>query len=217
MNHSLVSPPVLMPEVTAADGRDGRVHSSRVSDPALWVDQHGDYLFRYAMLRVHNQELAENLVQETFLAALKARFAFAGRSSERTWMVGILKHKIVDQFRKSLREKSVATLKTDDAQTIDEFYDAVGRDRQTPKNWMPDPEALLYSKEFWRVLRSCLECLPARTASAFIMRELDDRNTDDICRELEITPANLGVMLHRARLQLRALLEINWFEKEGEK
>ncbi|MBF0485082.1 MAG: sigma-70 family RNA polymerase sigma factor [Candidatus Omnitrophica bacterium] len=189
------------------------MYPSRISDPATWVDQHGDYLFRYSLMRVRNRELAENLVQETFLAALSARKSFSGRSSEKTWLVGILKHKLMDQYRKNFREKSVTELQTNDEQTIDQFYDAVGHPKQYPKTWMPDPQAVLHSKEFWEVFHGCLDRLPQRTATAFVMRELDDRSTEDICRELGITPTNLWVMLHRARLQLRELLEKNWFEK----
>jgi RNA polymerase sigma-70 factor (ECF subfamily) len=177
------------------------------------VAQHGDYLFRYSLMRVRNRESAENLVQETFLAALVGRHSFSGRSSEKTWMVGILKHKIIDQFRKSFREKSITELQTDDEQTIDQFYDAVGHPKNIQRSSMPDPQALLHSKEFWKVLHSCLARLPERTASAFIMRELDGRDTEEICEELAITPTNLWVMLHRARLQLRSLLEMNWLEK----
>ena len=217
MDRAVLPSFILSPKRTFVGSRNKKTYPSRLSDPVTWVDQHGDYLFRYSLMRVRNRELAENLVQETFLAALTGRDSFSGRSSEKTWMIGILKHKIIDQFRKGFRERSVTELQTDDEQTIDEFYDAVGHPKQIPKDWMPDPQALLNSKEFWSVLRSCLDRLPARTASAFIMRELDDRSTKDICRELGITPTNLWVMLHRARLQLRELLEINWFEKEVKK
>lgn len=186
-----------------------------LSDPSTWVDRHGDYLFRYALMRTRNKEAAENLVQETFLAALTARKSFSGRSAERTWMIGILKHKLIDQYRKSFREKSVTEIQTDEEQTIDSFYDAVGNPGQYPKDWMPDQQALMNSKDFWNVFRNCLGKLPERTAAAFSMRELDDRDTQEICQELGINSTNLWVMLHRARLQLRACLENNWFEKKA--
>ncbi|MFH0753478.1 MAG: sigma-70 family RNA polymerase sigma factor [Candidatus Omnitrophota bacterium] len=182
-----------------------------------WVDQHGDYLFRYAMMRLRNTDLAENLVQETFLAALKGKASFSGRSSERTWMVGILKHKIIDHYRKDFRERPVTDLQSlarDEEQTIDQFYDAMENPRKYPKDWMPDQQAVLQSKEFWVVLHGCMEKLPKTTAHAFAMRELDDMETSAICKELGITPTNLWVMLHRARLQLRECLERNWFEKK---
>ncbi len=205
-----------LPELGLEDDRTETtavVSQRNISDPSTWVDRHGDYLFRYSMMRVHNRECAENLVQETFLAALTSQGSFSGRSSEKTWMTGILKHKIIDQFRKSFREKSITELQEDDEQTIDEFYDVVGHPKQHPKDWMPEAQSLLHNKEFWKVLHVCLGRLPERTANAFIMRELDDQSTEEICRELKITPTNLWVMLHRARLQLRKLLEENWFEK----
>jgi RNA polymerase sigma-70 factor, ECF subfamily len=185
----------------------------RISDPATWVDSHGDYLFRYALMRLRNREAAENAVQETFLAALSARKSFGGRSSERTWLVGILKHKIIDHYRKSFRESSISQIQSDEEQTIDQFYDAVENPKGYPKDWMPDPAKVLHSREFWDVFKGCLGHLPQRTASAFSMREMDGMETDEICKELGISPTNLWVMLHRARLQLRACLEENWFEK----
>ena len=188
-----------------------------LSDPATWVGQHGDYLFRYALMRLRNRDLAENLVQETFLAALTAKNSFSGRSSERTWMVGILKHKIIDHYRKDFRERPVTDLQNAqlaEEQTIDSFYDAMENPRKYPKDWMPEPQSTLNSKEFWSTFHGCLGHLPERTAQAFTMRELDDLNTADICKELGITPTNLWVMLHRARLQLRECLERNWFDKK---
>jgi RNA polymerase sigma-70 factor (ECF subfamily) len=189
----------------------------KISDPNTWVTQHGNYLFRYALMRLRNRDLAENLVQETFLAALIGKAGFSGRSSERTWMIGILKHKIIDHYRKDFREKPITDLQThqtDEEQTIDSFYDAMENPRKYPKDWMPEPEATLHSKEFWSTLQGCLGHLPAKTAHAFTLRELDDMDTSDICKELGITPTNLWVMLHRARLQLRECLERNWFERE---
>jgi RNA polymerase sigma-70 factor (ECF subfamily) len=204
---------VVSKTVKISKGRQKAV-AANTSDPSTWVAQHGDYLFRYAMMRLRNRDLAENFVQETFLAALKNRDSFSGRSAEKTWMVGILKHKILDHYRKGFREKSVSELQIDEEQTVDQFYDAVGHPKQYPRDWMPDPEALLHSKEFWKVFRECLAQLPERTASAFTMRELEDRSTEEICEELSVTPTNLWVMLHRGRLQLRALLEEKWFEKK---
>jgi RNA polymerase sigma-70 factor, ECF subfamily len=185
------------------------------SDPSGWVDKYGDLLFRYAMMRLRNKDLAENAVQETFLAALKGKDSFTGKSSESTWMVGILKHKIIDHYRKDFREKNVTDMQTFQAgeeQTIDGFYDAMENPKKYPKDWMPDPQAVLHSKEFWTTLQDCMTKLPAKVSHAFSMRELDDMDTAVICKELGITPTNLWVMLHRARLQLRACLEMNWFE-----
>ncbi len=192
-------------------------YPSSLSDPETWVDAHGNYLFRYAMMRLRDKDLAENMVQETFLAALKGKKSFSGRSSERTWMVGILKHKIIDHYRKDFRERPVTdlqALQADEEQTVDQFYDAVENPRKYPKDWMPDQEAVLNSKEFWSVLHGCMGKLPKTTSAAFAMRELDDMDTPEICKELGISSTNLWVMLHRARLQLRECLERNWFENK---
>jgi RNA polymerase sigma-70 factor (ECF subfamily) len=192
-------------------------YPSALSSPETWVDQHGDYLFRYAMMRLRDRDLAENLVQETFLAAIKGKASFSGRSSERTWMVGILKHKIIDHYRKDFRERPVTDLQNlqrDEEQTVDQFYDAMENPRKYPKDWMPDQQAILNSKEFWVILHGCMDKLPKTTSNAFAMRELDDMDTAQICKELGITSTNLWVMLHRARLQLRECLERNWFDKK---
>ncbi len=192
-----------------------QMKNNNFSDPSVWVDKYGDLLFRYAMMRLRNKDLAENAVQETFLAALKGKDSFTGKSSESTWMVGILKHKIIDHYRKDFREKNVTDMQTfqsGEEQTIDSFYDAMENPKKYPKDWMPDPQAVLHSKEFWTTLQDCMTKLPAKVSHAFAMRELDDMDTSVICKELGITPTNLWVMLHRARLQLRACLEMNWFE-----
>jgi RNA polymerase sigma-70 factor (ECF subfamily) len=193
------------------------LYPSILSDAQTWVDAHGDYLFRYAMMRLRNKDLAENMVQETFLAALKGKASFSGRSSERTWMVGILKHKIIDHYRKDFRERPVTDLQNlqfEEEQTVDQFYDAMENPRKYPKDWMPDQQAVLSSKEFWPILHGCMDKLPKTTSAAFAMRELDDMDTPEICKELGISATNLWVMLHRARLQLRECLERNWFEKK---
>ena len=184
----------------------------RISDPSTWVDTHGDYLFSFALSRVRNREFAENLVQDTFLAALVSRFSFSGRSSERTWMTGILKHKIVDQFRKNFREKPLTDLKVNDEQSMDDFNSTPGGSGPKSRDWMPEQESRLHSKEFWEMFYVSLNRLPGRMARAFVMRELDDWSSDDICRELGISEANLWVMLHRGRARLRILLEMSEFK-----
>jgi len=182
------------------------------SDPAKWVDTYGNYLYRFALGRLRNPELAENAVQETFLAALQANKSFAGRSSERTWLVGILRHKIIDHYRKKYREVPVSNLKSDQ-ETVDSFFDRTEHPKKFPSKWLPDPRELSENKEFWEVLEKCLKKLPKATADAFSLREMDKADTEEICKILGISATNLWVMLHRARLQLRGCLEENWFEK----
>jgi RNA polymerase sigma-70 factor, ECF subfamily len=193
------------------------LHKSMKQKPSLsrpdeWVDLYGNFLYRFALGRLHNPLDAENAVQETFLAALTARKNFFGGSSERTWLVSILKHKIIDQFRRNYRERPVTDL-TDIEEDINSFFDQVGHPTKAPSEWQFNPAELLENKEFWEIFRGCLQKLPQAIRDAFQLKELDKIDSKEICKILRITPSNLWVMLYRARLQLRHCLEINWFEK----
>lgn len=182
--------------------------------PERWVDEHGDCLFRYALLRVRRQEIAEDLVQDTLLAALKTAERFAGRSTERSWLVGILKNKICDYFRKLGRETSFTDMEFLDDELSHKFVETGFWNHDLgPKEWKPAGETSLERTEFWQTLRACLGKLPPRVADVFMLREMEQMETPQICESLQITPSNLWVMLHRARLALRECLEINWFDK----
>jgi len=186
-----------------------------LSDPEKWVEEHGDYLFRCALLRVRDQVIAEDLVQETLLAALQARERFAGQSSERSWMIGILKHKIIDRFRKDIREQPAADPEQmTEIPEDDEAFDKDGHwrlDQTAPMDWPDHPGAVLERKQFWESLRRCLTKLPPNMAQVFTLRELDELESDAICAMLHISSSNLWVLLHRARKQLRLCLEVNFF------
>jgi RNA polymerase sigma-70 factor (ECF subfamily) len=176
-------------------------------DPDRWVDDHGDVLFAYAMLRLRDAEAAAEVVQETFLEALKARTKFQGRSTERTWLVGILKHKIIDRFRsRAHREQAVGG---NDGSEFDlsEFFD----DRGSWKVRCELPEIAVERAEFWEIFQSCLAELPANYSEAFTLSELEGLTGSEVCKILEITPTNLWARLHRARLLLRRSLEARWF------
>jgi RNA polymerase sigma-70 factor, ECF subfamily len=185
-----------------------------LSDPAEWVDRHGNYLFRYAMLRIGDRHTAEDFVQETFLAALGARESFSGRSSEATWLVGILKHKIADHFRRKAREPLLADAPSSEAG--DDPFTETGEWRNGPPAWAPEPERLARDREFADRLARCLSELPPRHASAFSLREVDGMETGEICKVLEISETNLWVILHRARMRMRRCLEVHWFGRKGE-
>lgn len=183
----------------------------RTVDPQDWVDEYGNYLYHFALSRLRNTTDAENVVQETFLAALKARSSFSGKSSERTWLIGILKHKIIDTLRKGYREKPVTDLQKNE-EAIDQYFDRAGHPKKDLAHWIPQPDELLEKKEFWKVFYKCSEKLPKTAADAFVLREVEKMESNEICAILNITLSNLWVLLHRARLQLRECLEINWFQ-----
>lgn len=188
----------------------------RLSDPKDWADKHGDYLYRCALLRVRDAGLAEEVVQETFLAALQARNRFAGESSERSWMVGILKHKVTDHFRKQSREGWSEDLERLGADLDEQLFDAEGywiSHDVAPKSWPDDPSAVLEQKQFWEVLKRCLSELPPKMAQAFSLREVDELSSEEVCATLSITASNLWVLLHRARKHLRGCLERHHFTR----
>ena len=185
-------------------------------DPSAWVDQYGDYLFRYAMLRSRDRSTAEDLVQETFLAALKDHSSFSGRSSESTWLVGILKHKIADHFRHQAREAPPGDDDLRDPPGPSPF-DGSGHWTSGPADWGGNPADLYREKKFLDQLTKCLSGLPPNHANAFTLREIEGTDTGEICKVLNVTETNLWVILHRARMLLRRCLEANWFEKSSKK
>lgn len=193
--------------MTADDAREGRTPI----DPETWVDRHGDILYRFALMRVGDTSVAEDLVQETLCAAFEARKRFSGRSSERTWLVGILKHKIADHFRRGAREIVVSD-GFDRVAGEEDAFDERGRWRSPPAEWGGSPEELLENHEFWGVFQHCLDGLSEGLRRVFSLRELDGLESTEVCKVLDITPTNLWVSLHRARNGLRKCLEKNWFQ-----
>jgi RNA polymerase sigma-70 factor (ECF subfamily) len=187
-----------------------------LSDPETWVERYGDVLFRFAMSRVRDRGTAEELVQETFLAAFRARERFAGRASERTWLSQILRNKIIDHYRRRRREQGLREITPGD-EALDSIFNDRGRWREKPASWNPDPYELIEREEFLEALKECLSALPSRQADVFTMRVMDEMGTEEICKLMEVTTTNLGVLLHRARMRLRRCLEVSWFERsEGE-
>jgi RNA polymerase sigma-70 factor (ECF subfamily) len=179
-----------------------------------WVDDHGGYLFRYALPRVRDHHAAEEVVQETFLAALKAWESFHSKSSPRTWLVGILRHKIMDLFRTRNRRGERESLDESDP-AIDALFDGKGRWIRQPVQVEIDPAALQERADFWVVFEDCFGTLPELQAEAFSLRVMDDVKSDEICKVLSISSTNLWVLLHRARARLRACLETKWFESDS--
>ena len=175
------------------------------------LQQHRPYLLRYALLQLRNPVEAEDVVQETLLAAFEGRARFAGDSSLKTWLTGILKHKIMDAIRRKSREQPLAAGEDDDeSATVDAMFQRDGHWQHMPANW-GDPAQALENRKFWEIFEICSRLMPERSARIFMLREVMELTTEEICQELAITPTNLWVILHRARLALRECLEIKWF------
>lgn len=177
-------------------------------DPKVWVDEHGDHLFQFAMMRLRNRSSAEEAVQETFLSALAGLESFSGKSSIRSWLKGILRHKIADQFRALIRDRR---WRSDGDQNIDDLYDARSHLIAPAKPWPADPRSALERDEFWDIFYACTAKMSDSHSSVFLLREVDGLTSDEICKLLEISPTNYWVMLHRARISLRRCLDLNWF------
>ena len=171
------------------------------------------YLLRYASLQLRDAAAAEDAVQEALLAALAGKSGFAGRANLRTWLTGILKHKIVDAIRRHSRERpqSEVTAEGED-RDFDALFDQRGHWQDAPDAW-EQPEQALSQRQFLAALEECLRALPERTARVFLMREHLGLDTPEICKELGITSTHCWVMLHRARMALRQCLEMNWFNR----
>jgi RNA polymerase sigma-70 factor (ECF subfamily) len=175
----------------------------------------GTCLYRFALLRVRHSTTAEDLVQETLLAAWRARDSFAGQAAERTWLIAILKNKLIDHFRRTSRETPLP-----DMVDTDDVIDALFNEHtdhwlQPPAAWA-QPDNALEQAEFWQVFQDCLAGLPARQAQAFTLTEVDGLSTEELCKALAAQPSNIWIMLHRARLRLRECLEQRWFGATAE-
>jgi RNA polymerase sigma-70 factor (ECF subfamily) len=185
------------------------------SDFASRCNSHRGYLLRVAVLQLRDNDVAEDVVQDTLVAALQGSSGFSGRSSLKTWLTGILKHKIVDAIRRKGREPAFASFDEEcQLDDLDALFDESGHWDNPPADW-GDPENALSRQQFLEVMQMCLEKLPPNTARVFMMREVMDLDSDEICKELSITSTNLWVILYRARMALRQCLEQNWFASAG--
>lgn len=181
-----------------------------MSDFARQVQALRPQLLRFARTQLRNDAWAEDAVSETLLAALEKPLSYAGQSQLKTWLVGILKHKVIDQLRRHAREATV--LDADDGADLDELlFEADGHWREAPKDW-GDPEHALRERQFFDVLEACIEHLPGVQGRVFMMREWLELGSEEICKQLSITTTNLWVLLHRARLRLRDCLQQGWFD-----
>ncbi len=203
-------------DATAGESRDASGEAA--ADPAVLAALR-EQLLRFATLQLRDPDLAEDAVQEALLGALRNQRSFAGRSALRTWVFGILKHKIADLLRQRARLATESELATgdddDDGELLSRLFERDGHwhPQARPKAWR-DPDASLEDHRFWAVFEACIEQLPERQARVFVLREFVGLDTGEICKAVGLSVTNLHVLLHRARLRLRACLEQHWFGEE---
>jgi RNA polymerase sigma-70 factor (TIGR02943 family) len=193
-----------------------RQRKSQQLDPQHWVERHGDYLYRYALRTVRSPQAAEDIVQESLLAAWRGRDRFAGLAKERSWLTSILKRKVIDWlYASSRRRAKMAGTDSPTTDRTDDPFDKHGKWRNAPKRWQNTrPDADTDREEFWAIIQSCSNKLPVKLREVFYLCHLDERDTTDVCEDIGVTPNNLWVMLHRARLGLWQCLSKKWFGLE---
>jgi RNA polymerase sigma-70 factor (TIGR02943 family) len=189
--------------------------TQNILNPNNWIKTYSDELFGYAMGKTSNTELAEDLVQETFLAGLKSLENFKGNSSERTWLFSILKFKIADHYRKASTKNEISNSKfgREDTVYIENFFTEDGdwKENAAPKEWGIDYSKAIENKELGITLNNCIDKLPDTQKQLVLLKLVEEEDTEIVCKELNITATNYWVIIHRAKLQLRACLEKNWF------
>lgn len=179
-----------------------------------WVDLYSDKMYTWALHKTSRADVAEDLVQETFLAAFESISKFEGKSEPKTWLFAILNNKIAEYFRKQLRNPTI-TESQSDTSLFDTLFDANDRwiKEQRPKAWPEELDNLLNDAAFIKILQACMGKLPGNWMAAVQLKYLEEKKGAQICQELGITPTNFWQILHRAKLQLRKCLELNWFKK----
>ncbi|WP_316802983.1 sigma-70 family RNA polymerase sigma factor [Pedobacter nototheniae] len=188
-------------------------NNKNLTSPHLWVAKYADYLFTYAVSRLNDEEIAKDLVQETFLAGLERIENFEGHSSEKTWLTAILKYKVIDVYRKKSSKITKDKVIAFDEYDREDFFDQNDghwNDPHRPKEMgIEEPDALI-SKEFTETLQKCMKKLPALWLAVFTMKHMDEEETAVICSELKVTSSNFWVIIHRTKVNLRACLQKNW-------
>jgi RNA polymerase sigma-70 factor (TIGR02943 family) len=184
--------------------------NDKLLNPGEWISRHGDYLYNYAYSRVFSKELAEDLLQETFVAAIRASEGFRGDSSERTWLVSILKRKVIDHFRRKSVRKETKVADYDLPFYNDGPFKGHWISSRTPAEIHGDFQHPMQREELREILADCLSQLPEKWKAVFTLRIIEEMDSNEVCKELECSPSNLWVMLHRARLKLRECIESKW-------
>ena len=177
--------------------------------PENWVDLYADYLFNYAVARVSDVEIAKDLVQETFFAGLKSAKNYKGTAAERTWLIAILKRKVIDHYRKINSKKGKAEVRMNYSSNSNAEGDWLEEQVADPLSILANDN--LENEELGLAIQACISKLPKKQSLVFSMKTMQGISTEDICKELGINPSNLWVMIHRARTALMGCLNQNWY------
>ncbi|HLV15399.1 MAG TPA: sigma-70 family RNA polymerase sigma factor [Xanthomarina sp.] len=183
--------------------------SKHFINPNKWIDKYSDYLFNFTISRVNDREKAKDLVQDTFFAALKSMKNFKGEASERTWLISILKRKIIDHYRKINSIKGQAEIKIEFNSEDDEGSWLETRVADADYKTAEDS---IINDELGDAIFNCLSKLPSKQATVFRMKTIEGLETETICNDLNITASNLWVIVHRARIAMAECMEKNWFK-----
>lgn len=188
-------------------------------NPNIWVDEYSEEFFRFVIYRVKSREVAEDLVQETYLSALKSLNNFRRDCPEKSWLYNILRNKIIDHFRKKTNQEikqSSTAIETDDDSFYMQYFLKGGQQwnrNAAPENGDITADKIMEREELMHFLMLCISQLPENWAKVFSLKNIEDSSTKEICKELNITPSNLWTIIHRAKLQLRGCLEKRWQNK----
>jgi len=184
-----------------------------ILEPNKWLSNHGDYLLNYAFSRLSSREVAEDMMQDTFMSALKAQPNFRGDSSEQTWLIAILKRKIIDYYRKKSTQNELTESKMSNPFRDTGFLEGHWEKSRGPKDWSDRDPNSMHQKEFQAILEECISSLPEKLRGVFILKIMEEMESEDVCKELNCSASNFWVILHRARLRLRECIENNWLDE----
>lgn len=180
--------------------------------PETWVEKYGDYLYNFAYVRLNHEETARDMVQDVFLAALKAKDSFKGKSSEQTFLTAILKRKIIDYYRSKGKPSDHLFLENLPFKG-DGMHEGHWKADRGPVSWDKNVLDDIENEELGNTLKKCMDRLPDQWRACFLLKSVESETTEKVCKELELSSSNLWVILHRARLKLRECLESLWFRQ----
>ena len=191
----------------------------RKLDIELWVNKYSDYLYRYALIRVGNEDLAKDMVQETFLTGMKNYESFKKKSKEITWLVGILRNKLSSYYKSNEKQRTLSQesfVDNEGRNYFEELFDLSDFWNTNVNDWETNPEEHTKNLEFKKKLMGALEDIGTREKAIFILKEIENYKNKEICKEFNISKTNMWVILHRTREKLRVVLA-NWYETKSQK